>query len=288
MPSPTFRSLCSMKSLFLPLLPLKIRYFQLSHSHPLNPKIISNHCPQLRLKPSQTSCSRSYATMPSKGPVFPAAEGRSLCGEIHVIIGPMFAGKTTALLRRIQLAVDSGRRVAMIKSDKDNRYSLDSVVSHDGAKMPCFAVPELSVLRSKMGDEDYNMLDVIGIDEAQFFEDLYDFCHIAADHDGKTVIVAGLDGDYLRRKFGSVLDIIPLADSVTKLNSRCELCGRPAFFTLRKSDQTETELIGGADVYMPVCRRHYINGQAVIESTRFILEAKKIEPYSEALPLSNF
>ncbi|CAL5328663.1 unnamed protein product [Camellia sinensis] len=69
-------------------------------------------------------------------------------------------------------------------------------------------------------------VDVIGIDEAQFFDDLYDFCCKAADCDGKIVIVVGLDGDYLRRTFGSVLDIIPLADSITKLTARCELCGK--------------------------------------------------------------
>lgn len=85
---------------------------------------------------------------------------------------------------------------------------------------------------------------MIGIDEAQFFGDLYDFCCEAADTDGKTAIVAGLDGDYLRRSFGSVLDIIPIADTVTKLTARCELCGRKAFFTYRKTEETETELIG--------------------------------------------
>ncbi|KAK4400199.1 Pentatricopeptide repeat-containing protein [Sesamum angolense] len=90
-------------------------------------------------------------------------------------------------------------------------------------------------------------LEVIGIDEAQFFEGLYDFCSKAADHDGKTVI----------RSFGSILDIIPIADSVTKLNARCEVCGKRAFFTLRKTDETKTELIAGAEVYMPVCRQHY-------------------------------
>lgn len=86
-----------------------------------------------------------------------------------------------------------------------------------------------------------------------------------------------------RRRFGSVLDIVPLADSVTKLTARCELCGRPAYFTLRKTEQTETELIGGADVYMPVCRQHYVNGQVVMEAARLVLESKKetLELYSE-------
>ncbi|KAK2997976.1 hypothetical protein RJ639_025211 [Escallonia herrerae] len=120
-------------------------------------------------------------------------------------------------------------------------------------------------------------MDVIGIDESQFFTDLYEFCCNAADHDGKTVIVAGLDGDYSRRSFGSVLEIIPLADTITKLTARCELCGKRAFFTLRKTDEKQTELIGGADVYMPVCRQHYVNGQAVMEATRVVLESHKFQ-----------
>lgn len=199
------------------------------------------------------------------------------CGEVHVIVGPMFAGKTTALLRRIKSEGGTGRNVAMIKSSKDTRYAKDFVVTHDGVKFPCWVLPDLSSFRQKFGEEAYKKLDVIGIDEAQFFEDLYDFCFKAADHDGKTVVVAGLDGDYLRRSFGSVLDIIPLADSVTKLTARCELCGKKAFFTLRKTKETQTELIGGADLYMPVCRQHYVNGQVVMEAARSILEPSQVK-----------
>lgn len=192
-----------------------------------------------------------------------------------MIVGPMFAGKTTALLRRIQREVDKGRSVAMIKSSKDTRYAVNSIVTHDGSRMQCLALNKLSTFQTNVGAEAYNMFDVIGIDEAQFFEDLYDFCCTAADRDGKTVIIAGLDGDYLRRRFGPVLDIIPLANSVTKLTARCDLCGHPASFTLRKTVETQTELIGGADVYMPVCRQHYVNGQVVVEAARHVLESKK-------------
>lgn len=195
-------------------------------------------------------------------------------GEIHVIVGPMFAGKTTSLLRRIQLESHNGRSVALIKSSKDTRYDHNAIVTHDGDKYPCLALRDLSSFRQHIGSSAYDKLDVIGIDEAQFFEDLYDFCQRAADHDGKTIIVAGLDGDYLRRSFGSVLDIIPLADSVTKLTAQCELCGKRAYFTLRKTDETQTELIGGADVYMPVCRQHYVSGQGVIEAARMVLQQK--------------
>ncbi|GAB2228781.1 hypothetical protein Drorol1_Dr00022911 [Drosera rotundifolia] len=198
-------------------------------------------------------------------------------GEIHVILGPMFAGKTTALLRRVQSEATTGRNVVMIKSSKDTRYAIDSVVTHDGIKFPCWALPNLSSFAEKFGAEAYAQLDIIGIDEAQFFGDLYEFCSKAAEHDGKIVIVAGLDGDYMRRSFGSVLDVIPLADSVTKLTARCELCGKRAFFTLRKTEDMQTELIGGADLYMPVCRLHYMNGNLVKQASRVVLKPCKIK-----------
>ncbi|GJY46516.1 thymidine kinase [Tanacetum coccineum] len=235
-------------------------------------------------------------------------------GEIHVIVGPMFAGKTTALLRRIKSEATNGRNIAMIKSSKDNRYAVDSVVTHDGTKYPCWALPDLLSFKQRLGEEAYEKmlriqtsigvygggpgkgrngpLDVIGIDEAQFFDDLYDFCSKAADHDGKTVIIAGSwmvdflgDLRYLsltsaflylpilqftkyficRRNFGPVLDIVPLADTITKLTARCEVCGKRAHFTFRKTNETKTELVGGADMYMPVCRQHYVSGQMVIK-----------------------
>ncbi|WCJ37423.1 Thymidine kinase [Euphorbia peplus] len=210
---------------------------------------------------------------------------KSAAGEIHVILGPMFAGKTTALLRRVNSEAKNGRNVAMIKSSKDNRYAIDSVVSHDGLRFPCWALPDLNSFHNKLGHDAYDKIDVIGIDEAQFFEDLYDFCCKAVEIDGKTVIVAGLDGDYLRRSFGSVLGIIPLADTVTKLTARCELCGKRAFFTLRKTEETQTELIAGADVYMPVCRQHFVNGQVVKEAARSVLESCKVQ--SEVAAICN-
>ncbi|KMZ67824.1 Thymidine kinase [Zostera marina] len=196
----------------------------------------------------------------------------SRAGAIHVIIGPMFAGKTTALLRRMKEESCNGRDVTIVKSNQDDRYGLDCVVSHGGVKMACWALSNLSSFASKIGADAYGKLDVIGIDEAQFFEDLYEFCRDAADHHGKTVVVAGLDGDYLRRSFGSMLDIIPLADSVTKLSAHCRLCNKRAFFTLRKTKQTKTQIVGGADIYMPVCRKHYIDGQFIKNTTNLVLK----------------
>lgn len=200
---------------------------------------------------------------------------RENVGGIHLIVGPMFAGKTTALLRRIRKEADAGRKVSLVKSDKDNRYSESAVVSHDGVQMPCVAVPCLASFREHVGEEKYRQIEVIGIDEAQFFDDLLEFCQSAADLDNKTVIVAGLDGDFLRRRFGAALDLIPLADSVTKLHARCELCNQPAPFTFRKTVDTETEVIGGADVYMPVCRHHFVSGQSAVETARSVLQVHK-------------
>ncbi|KAG2328724.1 hypothetical protein Bca4012_037819 [Brassica carinata] len=101
----------------------------------------------------------------------------------------------------------------------------------------------------------------------KFSGDLYEFCCKDADDDCKTVIVAVVDGDYLRRSFGDVHDIVPIADSVTKLIARCEVCGQKGFFTVRKTCDTRTQLIGRADVYTPVCLKHYINNQIVIRAS---------------------
>ncbi|KAB2079365.1 hypothetical protein ES319_A06G227500v1 [Gossypium barbadense] len=274
-------SISSMKSLiFPPFSPLSLHFpktkpfafFSLPSKTPnvSYPKF-------LHVNPSMPSPRPPIFSIPIRQSHIETPQSSSLCGEVHVIVGPMFAGKTTTLLHRIQAESNNGRTVAVIKSNKDTRYGLDSIVTHDGMKLPCWALASLSSFRLKIGPDAYDQLDVIGIDEAQFFEDLYDFCCEAADHDGKTVIVAGLDGDYLRRSFGSVLNIIPLANSVTKLTARCELCRKRAFFTLRKTDETETELIGGAEVYMPVCRQHYVDGQVVIGAARSVLESKKLQ-----------
>ncbi|KAF6145036.1 hypothetical protein GIB67_013387 [Kingdonia uniflora] len=272
----------NMKSIFSPkLTTLPSQFFKSPQTliFSNSPKFLQNKPNLLHLRrPNSSSVKSTMETV------------RMASGEIHVIVGPMFAGKTTALLSRIQSERDRGRSVAVIKSDKDTRYGLDSIVTHDGVKLPCWPLPDLLSFKHKFGIEAYRKLDVIGIDEAQFFEDLYDFCCEAADQDGKTIIIAGLDGDYLRRRFGSVLDIIPLADSVTKLTARCELCGKRASFTFRKTDETKAELIGGADKYMPVCRQHYVNGQAAVEATRIVLESRKVHcesPYLEATSVSS-
>ena len=135
-------------------------------------------------------------------------------------------------------------------------------MSHDGPARRCNAVANLGDLRGVIGEEQWEGTDVIAIDEAQFIPDLVPFCTDAADMHRKKIIVAGLDGDFKRNRFGAVLDLLPLCDSVTKLAGVCGECvGRPALFSMRIAvDKNTQELVGGSDLYKPVCRACYVSG----------------------------
>ncbi|KAK9809157.1 hypothetical protein WJX72_010378 [[Myrmecia] bisecta] len=170
----------------------------------------------------------------------------------------MFAGKTSELLRRVSALEALGRRVAVIKSFKDDRYHATNITTHDGISRPCYALTNLREFKDSMADR-YSDAEVIAIDEAQFFPDLHQFCTDAADRDGKLVILAGLDGDFKRKRFGQVLDLIPVADSVTKLKANCAYCSSRALFSLRIAADDRQEVVGGADKYAPVCRQHYVS-----------------------------
>ena len=98
---------------------------------------------------------------------------------------------------------NAGKKTTLVKSDRDTRYSKNEIATHDGIARRCHAVNTLAELRSAVG-ESYESVDVVAIDEAQFFPDLLDFCTEASDHDNKQVLVAGLDGDFKRQRFGQV------------------------------------------------------------------------------------
>ena len=184
----------------------------------------------------------------------------SRTGEIHLILGPMFAGKTTALLKRVAQEEAKGLAVALVKSSKDARYSEDEIVSHDGTKRRCDSVTKLGDLRKIIGEDRWVEIDVLAVDEAQFIPDLLTFCVDAADMENKKIIVAGLDGDFRRSRFGEVLDLLPYCDTVTKLTAKCKLClERPALFSLRIAvDKDTQELVGGAEAYTPACRACFV------------------------------
>eukprot|EP00882_Tetradesmus_deserticola_P034412 GHRQ01039459.1.p1 GENE.GHRQ01039459.1~~GHRQ01039459.1.p1 ORF type:complete len:140 (+),score=65.03 GHRQ01039459.1:383-802(+) len=136
----------------------------------------------------------------------------------------MFAGKTTALIQRVQqVSAHEGRLAVAVKSSKDERYGCHWVVTHDGRCMRCYTADTLAQFKQLLGPA-YHKVALLAIDEAQFFPDLAEFCDQAVDGDGKHVVVAGLSGDFRRRRFGQLLDLMPLADSITQLTSTCAFC----------------------------------------------------------------
>lgn len=192
----------------------------------------------------------SYITSPTRSPVTKTNTSSMSAGRIELIIGPMFAGKTTELMRRIRREIYARRSCFVIKYDKDTRYSAEAMASHDQAKLKVHAaVSRLSDVADR-----WMAFDVIGIDEGQFFPDLLSFASRAADA-GKTVIVSALDGDYRRQPFGQVCSLIPFCEAIDKLTAVCMVCHRaPGSFTRRTVSAEEQELIGGAEMYVAACR----------------------------------
>ena len=147
-------------------------------------------------------------------------------GRIELIIGCMFAGKSTELLRRVRKHEITGKNVLNVKFSADQRYGQKcEVVTHDGLKRNATAVLQLSHL----GDI-WKQYDVIGIDEGQFFEDIVEFAEMCAN-DGRIVVISALGGTFLRGPFKSILQLIPKCEKVKKLTAICKLCKKSASFT---------------------------------------------------------
>jgi len=176
-------------------------------------------------------------------------------GSVHMIVGPMFSGKTSELIRKITRYQHAGKRCVVIKYAEDVRYDAQRVCTHNMLKHEALCALNLADVVSTVDAAHY---DVIGIDEAQFFhqEDLTQFV-MAMANQGCTVIVAGLDAAYDMSPFMSMCMLMPLSESVTKLTAVCARCGRDASFTKRMVDSAELKLIGGSSMYKPVCRNCY-------------------------------
>ena len=179
------------------------------------------------------------------------SDKKSNCGKIQIIIGPMFSGKTSELLRRIRRFHLANKKCLVIKYIKDTRYNIDDLTTHDRQTCNTRPVFRLGELKGEITDTD---IEIVGIDEGQFFPDLVEFAEEMASK-GKTVIISALDGTFQRKPFGSVLELIPMAEDVIKLSAVCRNCGADAAFSRRLTDETKIEIIGGADKYVAVCRR---------------------------------
>ena len=174
----------------------------------------------------------------------------SMAGWIKIYTGPMFSRKTEELMVEMHRYQIAKKEVKLFKHSLDTRYG-DGIVSHDGHSMPATKVSSPAEILALSIN-----VDVIGIDEAQFFDGkIVDAVQQLADQ-GKRVVIAGLDKDYLGRPFGPMPDLLAIADEVVKLTAVCSVCGAPATFTVRLSKSSEEVLVGGVGVYEPRCRSH--------------------------------
>lgn len=180
-------------------------------------------------------------------------------GYLHMILGPMFAGKTTRILEIISRFESIKVPMLVINNSLDTRYTSDAnfICTHNKVKRACMSAKKLGELKES---KDYKDAKVILIEEGHFFEDIYDFVINAIDIDKKHVIVCGLDGDYQKKPFENLSKLIPHAEKKEFLYAYCEQCknGTEAFFTLRvNNDSANQILVGGRNDYIPVCRKHY-------------------------------
>ncbi len=174
-------------------------------------------------------------------------------GWIEVITGSMFSGKTEELIRRLRRAQIAKQKVAIFKPQLDTRYSEKEIVSHDSNYIESVPVASAKEILEKYGDA-----DVIGIDEAQFFDnEIINVCNQLANK-GKRVIVAGLDMDYKGQPFGPMPALMAIAEYVTKVHAICIRCGNLAHYSHRISASQSLIELGEKDKYEPLCRSCYI------------------------------
>lgn len=176
-------------------------------------------------------------------------------GWIEVICGSMFSGKTEELIRRLKRARYANLKVEIFKPEIDTRYHETEIVSHNANAIP--STPVKSSLNILLMD---NGADVIGIDEAQFFDDeIVYVCETLASR-GVRVVVAGLDMDYLGKPFGPMPKLMAVAEFVTKVNAVCMVCGDIATHTFRKVQSDALVMLGEHDSYEARCRRCFTRG----------------------------
>jgi thymidine kinase len=179
-----------------------------------------------------------------------------LGGSIEVICGSMFSGKTEELIRRLRRAQIARLSVEIFKPKTDTRFDEAAVVSHNSNSILSTPVGHSSAILLLGSD-----VQVVGIDEAQFFDaELPNICTILANR-GVRVIVAGLDMDYMGKPFGPMPELMAIAESITKVHAVCVVCGNPALYSYRLVPDESTILLGEKESYEPRCRTCFMAGQ---------------------------
>ena len=173
-------------------------------------------------------------------------------GFLSLIIGPMFSSKTSRLLSIYKKCIFGNISVSIINHIIDKRYHDTMLSSHDNIMAPCIQTDNLKDVSKQL-----KSVDVILINEGQFFSDLYEVVLDMLNHN-KKVYICGLDGDFEKKKFGQILDLIPHCDEVIKLKAMCSVCKNttPGIFTMRLTDEKEQTVVGSNN-YIPVCRNCY-------------------------------
>lgn len=175
-------------------------------------------------------------------------------GRIEVICGSMFSGKTDELIRRMKRAQFAHQRVEIFKPAIDNRYGDEAIVTHDGNSIPSTSVDNSASILLLSSN-----CDVVGIDEAQFFDaNIIDVCNSMVER-GMRVIIAGLDVDFKGNPFGPMPQLMAIADQVDKLHAICVECGSLAYISHRKVVGSSQIMIGETKEYEPLCRECYMS-----------------------------
>ena len=185
-------------------------------------------------------------------------------GSIHLIMGCMFSGKSTELIRKCERYKTIGKKVLYINSCKDTRskaaygtfknLQLGHITSHTNNSVQCVTCENIENVFHVIQD-----FDVFAIDEAQFFDDILNVVLLANEHD-KIVIVSGLNGDYKQNVFGNMYKLIPHCDTLVKLHALCKMCNDGTFanFSHRIVENDNQKCIGGCNEYIPICRKHLV------------------------------
>lgn len=180
-------------------------------------------------------------------------------GHLTVILGCMFAQKTTELVRMIRRYRSVGWNVLVVNHSIDTRYGSECVSSHDADQEPAVAARKLAEVDHAVRSGTYQ---AVVIDEGQFFPDLFEQVTDWADQSDVRIVVAGLDGTFQREPFGEMLRLVPHAEEVMRLSALCSRCrdGTKAIYSRRVSAVVNNKVVqvGAAESYEPVCRRHYL------------------------------
>jgi thymidine kinase len=176
-------------------------------------------------------------------------------GTLRLFVGPMYAGKTSKLIETYKEAIKNKQNVIVLTHSSEIRYSIDQLSTHDQKQISCFKYDKINTFVQDKHD-DISHSQVILIDEAQFFEDLIEIRELVDTHH-KHIFVFGLDGDFKRNKFGHILDLIPVCDSVEKLTAKCNMCNNKAIFSRRIISSEQQVLVGSSESYQPMCRKCY-------------------------------